>query len=421
MQDANLDLALLDDGYGTPEDTSGAFPQRFRDADFSDGYQQPPGSEDNPVWQMGGTDGPLGRVDYKTGNVNYTMGVYGRLASEDAESYVLGTGYVKRTIVVRSSDAGDTWQEIASLPFNDWRTDVVALPDGRMAFMRRASKACAESPNRCHEIFITGDGANIGEYQGTEHGVSWWHARQKPWDEGLTKEGRIVFVQGESSRLRSNVATEHLLFRSPNSSGFLLSVPEMIPTIDENQEGTESFGYRLYYYGYPQKTVAELAPNEPRSANNKSFILHPTVVDPGDGPVMLYWYDVDVAAGEMSIRGRIIATDYAYTPEFPISQPFDLPKDNSWYGDYITAGGYRAASRVTASSTHNKRVPVDQEPASVFFPVWEQPDGKAHYARVEYTPPAKSSDHTRVFEAVEITAPPPPVPGAGRLPGLRPY
>ena len=133
-------------------------------------------------------------------------------------------------------------------------------------------------------------------------------------------------------------------------------------------------GYRVYFVDYPY--WREFVPIAPKSGNPQDSVLHPTVIDTGEGPIFIYWYDVDEAANQATIRGRVVISDDHYANlgdrmvgDFVVDGPFAL--GNRWYGDYHTAGGHR--SQPNATTTRYS-----------FYPVWVQPGGTVHFARVTY-------------------------------------
>ncbi len=67
-----LDTAMLDDGHGTLQDFSGGLPQNSPS-------NVAPGSPEQPVYQMGGTDGIMARVDHATGRVYLSVQLVGNL------------------------------------------------------------------------------------------------------------------------------------------------------------------------------------------------------------------------------------------------------------------------------------------------------------------------------------------------------
>lgn len=391
----DIDMATINDGADGISDGSAGLPQKMKD--FPDGVMSPPGSASQPVWQMGGTDGSLAKVDYATGKIFYTMGVFGRRPGENPQKYELTGTLVNRTAVSMSSDKGDSWIDATSLPFTGWRTDVVPLGDNRLAFLPSGLVKCPEQlpgvdeQTKCQFIFMTYIGQNLAPHNENKDGMTWFHPDRRPWSGNLTKEPKVITVFGQSSRITTNVARQHILTRSPNDGGMLLGLPEMI---DVDGVGDGGFGYGLYYLSYPYGSKSQLPPIAPKNPDKKNFILHPTAIDFGEGPVLIYWYDVNVADQTMQVRGRLITTGNSYTADFRISDVFPLPSSDMWFGDYHTAGGARKTGRAVASAI-NTTVSAQRPRASTstfeFVPAWKQSDGNAYFAKVTYTSPASNT------------------------------
>jgi hypothetical protein len=113
-----------------------------------------------------------------------------------------------------------------------------------------------------------------------------------------------------------------------------------------------------------------LPPIAPSSPDPDNFVLHLTAIDIGQGPILLYWYDVDTVTYEARIRGRFVTADNQWSWDFTIGASFDVTTAADWYGDYHTAGGYRETT--SGAIDYN------------YYPVWIQPDGKVHFTRVQF-------------------------------------
>jgi hypothetical protein len=159
-----------------------------------------------------------------------------------------------------------------------------------------------------------------------------------------------------------------ILTRSPSSQDLLLAFADTI-------DGGKGDGFKLFrsheagfWFQFP-----DIAPQSPDPDN---FILHTTAIDPGSGPIFFYWYDVNSVTKAATIRGRLVTKDDESTFDFGISRgrgatrSFGVSVDPRWYGDYHTAGGYRQYQY-----TYH------------YYPVWVEPDGKVHFAHVEFTMP----------------------------------
>lgn len=360
-----IDTAQVDDAYGTPDDGSGGLPQ-------SDNFETvAPGSQDQPVWQMGGTDGPLTRVDPSSGDVFITLALVGNLQSP-VPGFYLSDELLNRTVVMRSSDKGSTWQHAAVLPFSDWRLDVVPR-EGKMAF---ADQGWNEAANE-GSAFITPDlpfgftptdGIPFSSSMAPQTTGKWgWN--QSPWTHPVLYRSSKNWEYGDSMAV--NIPGQTLLTRSPSSKNLLIAYMDTISNLYD--------GYRLYMFD-GQSSWLSFQPIVPETLRQDDFILHPTAVDPGRGPVMFYWYDVDTVEKTATIRGRLITRDNGETVNFPISQPnragpgFDV-SPLRWYGDYHTAGAYFVESTAREDWTNN---------AYHYYPIWLQGDGDVRVAHVTY-------------------------------------
>lgn len=362
---STIDTAQLDDAYGTPDDGSGGLPQsdRFETA--------APGSERQPVWQMGGTDGPLTRVDPSTGDVFVTIGLVGNLPFQ-VPGFFLSDEPLSRTVVMRSSDNGATWQHAAVLPFFDWRLDVV--PRGvTMAFADQGWNPAANEGT----AFITPNipfgftpvhGAPFSSSVAPEK-TGMWGWNKSPWSRPVLYKNKDNYQSGDSMAV--NVPGQTLLTRSPGSKNLLIAYMDTI--------GNQFDGYRLYMFD-GQSSWLTFQPILPALPFPDNFVLHPTAVDPGRGPVMFYWYDVDTTARTATIRGRLITRDDAETLTFPISLPnragpgFDISPIR-WYGDYHTAGAYFVESTPGENWMNH---------AYHYYPIWIEADGDLRVAHVTF-------------------------------------
>jgi len=119
------------------------------------------------------------------------------------------------------------------------------------------------------------------------------------------------------------------------------------------------------------------------------FLMHMVAIDPGSGPILLYWYDIDANAKTATMRGRLIYGNGAYSPDFTVATttfimppkyptpqivPYSFTTDSAWYGDYHTAGGYAPQGNLPS---------IIQE--FHYYPMWVQSDGKARYSHVTVT------------------------------------
>jgi hypothetical protein len=151
---------------------------------------------------------------------------------------------------------------------------------------------------------------------------------------------------------------------------------------DSNNKGVD--GYALYFFRPSTKQFAQADPILPLVHASGHFLMHMVAIDPLlNGPVLLYWYDVDGNAQTATIRGRIIYDDGSYSEDFDAAVvapqpgtvvPYSFGAHQAWYGDYQTAGGY-------AHFDYNP----DGSKTFDYFPMWVQSDGTARYSHVSVT------------------------------------
>jgi hypothetical protein len=362
-----IDTAQVDDGWGTLTDWSGAFPQNTSSTD-------PPGSPRQPIWGMGGTDGPLATVDRATGRAFVVLQLKNNLPDTSKPYFAVSDTALMRSAVMMSSDGGESWETAGMLGFRGWRTEVVARPNDLLAFGSSGwdeIKKEGSSFIRQEKIgqFSPQDETTMGvaapEVQGK------WGWEKLPWDHPLLY--KYSESKDSTDHMKVMVAGQTILTRSPSSKNLLLALMDTI-------EGGKGDGYRLFLTDGSTSWTA-LPSIVPAGANKDNFILHLTPIDLGVGPVLFYWYDVNTVTKEATIRGRLITRDDRFTENFTISRKdsdnglrhFSVLTDD-WYGDYHTAGGYVEAPR-----------PGSQFSAYNYFPVWIEPDGYVHFTRIRFS------------------------------------
>jgi hypothetical protein len=339
-----------------------------------------------PKWQMGGTDGPLVRVDPETGDVLITIGLVGQQPETSDDGFWLSENPLSRSVVMRSSDKGSSWQQAAALPFPGWRIDVVPRSGWKMVFGHNGwNKAKQEG-----SAFVTPLIAD---------GFTWpygWPytvlaAPEKTAQWGW--EGTHTLLDKDNGPMGVNIAGQTILTRSPSSKKLVLAYRDSIPL-----PGGLGFldHYKMYVYNGSLNWLP-LTPIVPSVPHPENFALHVTAVDPGQGPLLFYWYDVDYPTKRATIRGRLITRDDAETVNFAISRKrqaessFDVsPTPTRWYGDYHTAGAYWVQPRTSADW---------QDAVYHYYPIWVQPDG-IHVAHITLNAPDRTP-----FELVGLPDP----------------
>lgn len=356
---SGIDTATIDDEFGTLEDWSGGLPQT--------------NGSTGQMWQMGGTDGPLARVDPNTGRVFITIGLVGNKPDPSSPEFSLSSEKLKRTVVMMSSDKGSTWERASVRWFTGWRVDVVPRENDILAFGHYGSNQAFIAPSN-----------PIGYIDTLQFLSSLAAPKKQGWntsycDHKVLYTGSKFCVTGPGDSMKINLLDAAILTRSPSSENLLFTYTS---TIVEEIPGGPLFmgdGFRMYLSG-GGSAWTELPPITPRVTHPDNFVLHVTPIDVGRGPIFFYWYDVDVATGDVLMRGRLVTKDNASTVDFAVSHQNSAPHSFNvtgkpfWYGDYHTAGGYYALQRGGTYRYH-------------YYPVWVQPDGKVHFAHVQFDPP----------------------------------
>ncbi len=351
---STIDTASLNDGWGTATDGSAGMPQLpNRRIALGDGEYQ-------VVYQMGGTDGPLLAVEPRTGILRYTLGVVGHVPEAATDKpFALTAKGIHRSVVVTSTDNGDTWHHAMNLDYHGWRQELPFLTDRYWRVFRSPDgdetrvNVLAERP----EHLQRGDAWDRVVLTAPEP--------QAPfgWDRRFDNSRPLAGFIG------TNVPHQPILVRSPESDRVILLYAD---TIRNHEERSVGDGYRAYVFHYGQ--WFEMPPIVPKNSHPDSLILHPTLIDAGQGPLLVYWYDFDAASSTAEIRGRLLTSNFSWRGDFGISDSFSLTQ-RDWYGDYHTAGGIRLPQ------------PTPEGYEYEFYPVWVQPGGKTHFARVSYAPP----------------------------------
>lgn len=363
-----IDTAKMDDGWGSANDGSGGMPQL-------PAFEVPPGTQEQPVYQMGGTDGPLAKVDRATNRVFYTMKVAGNVPDTPIEPFLLTGQKINHSMVAMSDDRGDSWVGATSFFFPEWRTEVVPGANDQLAF------AASATQGDITRAFIHYTKVGVFPGQGQQANVvpapieqGTWGWSQLPWEHSL------LYKKSEDKEptdtMKTNFAGQTVLTRSPSSQGLLMAFMDTL----EQDAGD---GYRLYFV--KGNTWIPMPPIAPLVPDPDNFILHLTGIDLGIGPVLFYWYDIDSSARTATIRGRLVARDDLSTRDFKISESFSVATGSKWYGDYHTAGGF-LLEKYLESKSHPRG------PQYEYYPVWVQPDKKVHFAKVGYSLPVKRTN-----------------------------
>lgn len=342
-------------------------PARVGDGSCAD--PQPHGTYTPPPFLNGGTDGQLTKV--LGGNVYMTTDCVGFLPDMSSSSFALSSTPVNRTYVLQSTDEGASWNTLGYITGLGWRTDIELLANGDLAF-----------------AFGTNGVLGFGHSQpGGTYAFS-TAALQTNVPFGWAKSNN--FPTG----MFANRYASALLTRGFSANVVTLAYPAAMT----DSQNTIVDGYELYFYNENSYQLSEDAPIFPAVHSSGNYTLYVTAVDPGQGPILLYWMDVNANENRATMMGRLLLADGTYSNDFPIAETiegfpseqahggivtraysFSIPPASPgsavFYGDYHTAGAYSVSSvgSKTTTATHH------------YYPIWIESDNRVHYSHVEVT------------------------------------
>lgn len=342
-----IDSAKIGDG-------SCAMPQPAND-------QVPVGNGTQPNFSNGGTDGQLVKVDLSSDKIYISMGCEGFKRDTNKPGFILSDERINKALIVRSTNRGTTWKSVGTLPNAGnarWRIPILPLQGGaQLAF------------GMTDEIFVAVAAGNGYQFQSSFQPapqVDWG------WDDSFYSNPNTY---GANSTLR--IRAPSALTRAPGSKEkYFLMYHATLKAVKVGGPGHQG---NTYGYEFVRNDGSELRPIGPKDASANSFVMQLTAIDPGAGPVLLYWYDINGATKKGSVRGRFVFNEDQYSPDFDIAVDvgggahlFDvIPNTKYWYGDYKTAGGYGPKGLQPVSTSLYR-----------YFPQWVEPDGAIHFSEV---------------------------------------
>ncbi len=337
-------------------DGSYAYPQWPRDADGKAvALTTPPGSPQKPVYDMGGSDGQVTRYDARTDTLYLTFGGVGYLPDPNKKTpFTLSYNGLGKTLVAVSKNQGETWTKQGDLGGFSWRFGVAPQPSGPPIFAQGYST-----------LFVPNASFSKVEALSTGAAPGWPTFGENPAVATLSaKNTGPVYV---------NIWAHQIVGRMPGGRGVFLTYPETIA----DDKGVKSHGYRLFFFDRKRQEFTELDPILPKKRGTDQLTMHLVAIDSGDGPVLLYWMDVDATKKTATIRGRVLLDESSSSKDITLSQKEGKPyavdlTTRTWYGDYWTAGGYVAASRTLPRGQKNY----------FFYPMWVEQGSKITYTKV---------------------------------------
>jgi hypothetical protein len=321
---------------------------------------------------MGGSDAQLVKRDPATDSLYLTLRCVGNhrgpiIVKESPDRHgphhhtgrpTLGS-FLNMTLVARSTDKGATWKSLGYMDGVDYiRTDVVPMATNKAAFTSANYVVVGSgSPGK----FKFGSAQSVltaGE------GFGWINSTWQ--SEVFEKNEKYPYIAAGSW---ANTVSA----RAPDAAGMVIA----FPTILTDTAGIQTNGYDVVFYDPAKPTTAEeYRPVAPLNYSHNGAIMHLTTIDPGQGPILLYWADVDGKANTMRVRGRIITGPETSTKDFDISPTYDLTVKGYWYGDYWTASGF-ARTLPTPGKWRQRNL------FYYFYPTWVDSDGTGRFAEIE--------------------------------------
>jgi len=316
-----------------------------------------PGSEQKPVYDMGGSDGQLAKVNLLDDRLYMTFQCVGYLPAK-GRLFELSTARLNRTLVVASLDGGESWSPIGILHATVWRGGIAPMAGRKLAFGVHTAFAVAQ---------LGADGSLAVEPTALPVPNAKWG-----WDQDTFYKNKSI----PQDLIHANMWASTIVARAGISSKLILTFPVTI--FDRAHNATH--GYRAFIFDPDKRSYRELDPivPSPRSPNN--FIMHLAAIELLQGPVLLYWSEFQGLEKKGTVRGRIIFDELLHSSDFAISRAngaarsWDLPPGKkNWYGDYQTASGYgTAVARPGAPSLSRYR----------YYPMWVEPDNRIHFTEV---------------------------------------
>jgi len=357
-------------------------------------------------YDMGGSDGQLVKVDPANDRLYLTFQCVGFERDTSSPSpdkipplntvdpnapppplppFKLSQTPLNKTLVVASYNQGNSWQNLGIINQAEWRFSVI--PEGNDLGFGYASS------------LLFGKKTAAGNYSFDSTGIKAPNGNWNWWVEANLKDNPNI----PTGSIYANVWAVPLLTRTPDSKSYLLAFPDIISASANITYQKGDFGYRVYFFDGASNELVESKAILPAKLNADDVAFHLVAIDPGEGPILLYWYDLDSAAKSITIRGRLITGKGETTNDFSISQKsgqpasFNLTSVDYWFGDYQTAGGF-VSGAMPAAGQGPFKVTLQKSTHYNYYPMWIEPDGTVRYTSVVYT------KKTNVLDTIENIA-----------------
>jgi hypothetical protein len=318
-----------------------------------------PGSDSKPVYDMGGSDGQLAKVDLGSGRIYLTFSCVGYLPDKiQTKTFELTRTPIDKTLVVASLDGGGSWTAIGAIRKRLWRSGLVPLSSNRIAFGVNTGFVLGQ-PTPFGDLAIDATALPVA-------GASWGWAQ-----DSFYKNNAIP-----NDLIHANLWASTIVARAGASAKILLAFPSTVV----NPARTATHGYRLFIFDPDKRTYRELDPIVPAVRSPNNFLMHLAAIELRQGPVLLYWSEFLGVEKKGSVRGRIIFDDVRLSSDFPVSRrqgaahAWDMPAGKrKWYGDYQTASGF------IATITRPTGAPLTRYH---YYPMWVEPADAISFTEV---------------------------------------
>lgn len=323
-------------------------------------------------WDMGGTDGQFSRVDPVTSNVYMTFQCVGYLPDDSAKlnPTLDPNKKINKTLVAMFDPSNNSWKSLGYIDQAAWRFSVV--PTAKELDFGYASSLLTGKKNAQGNYVFDSTGAVAPK------GFWSWMGE---WNFKDANGNTNVPV----NLIGSNVLAVPVIVRTPDPNTVMLAFPDNF--------GASGWGYRIAFYDRAAGTVTDASDSDsilPATANADNMVYHLAVADPGSGPALLYWTDLDSATKKVTVRGRLITGKNKFTDDFDIDRSggspasFTLAGNEYWYGDYHTAGAY--VKKFSQAVGQGKfQIALGSTTRYDYFPMWVEPASTLRYAKVEYS------------------------------------
>lgn len=351
----------------------------------------------NPPFDMGGTDGPWSGYDHTTKSLYTVQGCWGSVRGEDS----VGPGGVKTpnlanksvnlSYVFASTD-GDNWDKVAELDVVLWRKRVVGLSDKRLLVSRQGGVAILK-PKASSLMTATSKLVSAPKYG--------WEKKFDPETSPVINSHIIASTQLVRSPSKKDTA---LFFMPANIKATTAAAScDAAAVMPATKACNNVNGFAVFRFD-PGKSepfvqidmivpLADAVPPPattsappPPPANATGAIIHLTVADAGEGPIMAHWYDFDMITGRTVVRARVYLPndgiiDLVLSRAAGADRSFFL-NNKSFLGDYKGAAAFHSKSGSGAAPGSF----VSLLPTTTFVPMWveQHADGKreVHFTTV---------------------------------------